>query len=123
MEQLYRVMRLHHLLLTSRQPPSRDYLLACLECSLSTFKRQLQTLHDQHQPALLGRDPPSRSLLRLQSVARQRVRPEIFDTVLNALLRESRLQFSYRGVSGCPGHDHLSARKSDMLMATVLLSQ
>ena len=106
MEQLYRVMRLHHLLLTSRQPPSRDYLLERLECSLSTFKRLLQTLREQHQ-----------------SVARQPVRPEIFDTVLSALLRESRLQFSYRGVSGCPGHDHLSARKSDMLMATVLLSQ
>ena len=39
MEQLSRAMQLHHLLLTSRQPPSRDYLLERLECSLSTFKR------------------------------------------------------------------------------------
>ena len=85
MEQLYRVMRLHHLLLTSRQPPSRDYLLACLECSLSTFKRQLQTLREQHQ-----------------SMARQPVRLEIFDTVLSALLRESRLQCGYCGVVGVP---------------------
>ena len=49
MEQLYRVMRLHHLLLTSRQPPSRDYLLERLECSRSTFKRLLQALREQHQ--------------------------------------------------------------------------
>ena len=85
MEQLYRVMRLHHLLLTSRQSPSRDYLLERLECSLSTFKRLLQTLREQHQ-----------------SVARQPVRPEIFDTVLSALLRESRLQCGYCGVVGVP---------------------
>ena len=155
-------MQLHHLLLTSRHPPSRDYLLERLECSLSTFKRLLQTLRDQHQipivfdhacggyryesapdsltlpsaffteselfallmaeqlleqaqpgllsesiarlrsqtKALLGRDPSGRSLLRLQTVARQSVRPEIFDTVLGALLRESRLQFSYCGIEG-----------------------
>ena len=85
MEQLSRAMQLHHLLLTSRQPPLRDYLLERLECSLSTFKRQLQTLREQHQ-----------------SVARQPVRPEIFDTVLNALLRESRLQCGYCGVVGVP---------------------
>ena len=85
MEQLYRVMRLHHLLMTSRQPPSRDYLLERLECSLSTFKRLLQTLRDQHQ-----------------SVARQSVRPEIFDTAFSALLRESRLQCGYCGVVGVP---------------------
>ena len=162
MEQLSRAMQLHHLLLTPRQPPSRDYLLERLECSLSTFKRLLQTLRDQHQipivfdhacggyryesapdsltlpsaffteselfallmaeqlleqaqpgllsesiarlrsqtKALLGRDPSGRSLLRLQTVARQSVRPEIFDTVLGALLRESRLQFSYCGIEG-----------------------
>lgn len=164
MEQLYRVMRLHHLLLTSRQPPSRDYLLTRLECSLSTFKRLLQTLREQHQipiifdqaaggyryatepdsltlpgaffteselfallmaeqlleqaqpgllgesiarlrsqtRELLGRELSGRRLLRVQTVARQSVRPKIFDTVLNALLRESRLQFGYRGVEETP---------------------
>mgnify|MGYP000653218749 CR=1 FL=1 len=168
MEQLSRAMQLHHLLLTSRQPPSRDYLLERLECSLSTFKRLLQTLREQHQipivfdhacggyryesapdsltlpsaffteselfallmaeqlleqaqpgllsesiarlrsqtKELLGRDPSGRSLLRLQTVARQSVRPEIFDTVLGALLRESRLQFSYCGIEGA-GEGHL----------------
>lgn len=162
MEQLARAMQLHHLLLNARRPPSRDYLLARLECSLSTFKRLLQTLREQHQipiifdpvaggyryesepnvltlpsaflteseifallmaeqlleqaqpgllgeniarlrsqtKVLLGRDPSGRSLLRLQSVARQRVRPEIFDTVFNALLRECRLQFGYCGIEG-----------------------
>ena len=162
MEQLSRAMQLHHLLLTSRQPPSREYLLQRLECSLSTFKRLLQTLREQHQvpiifdhaaggyryatepdsltlpsaffteselfallmaeqlleqaqpgllgesiarlrsqtKELLGRDPSGRSLLRLQTVARQSVRPEIFDSVLGALLRESRLQFSYCGIEG-----------------------
>jgi len=49
MEQLARAMQLHHLLLNARRPPSRDYLLARLECSLSTFKRLLQTLREQHQ--------------------------------------------------------------------------
>ena len=162
MEQLYRAMRLHHLLLNSRHPPSRDYLLERLECSLSTFKRLLQTLREQHQipiifdrvaggyryetepdsltlpcaffteselfallmaeqlleqaqpgllgesisrlrtqtRELLGRDQSKRRLLRLHLVARQSVTPEIFDTVLNALLRANRLQFGYGRVAG-----------------------
>lgn len=162
MEQLSRAMQLHHLLLTSRQPPSRDYLLERLECSVSTFKRLLQTLREQHQipiifdralggyryetepdsltlPSaffteselfallmaeqlleqaqpgllgasiarlrtqtreLLGRDRSGRSLLRLHLVARQSVKTEIFDTVLNALLCANRLQFGYRRVEG-----------------------
>ena len=169
MEQLYRAMRLHHLLLNSRQPPSRNYLLERLECSLSTFKRLLQTLREQHQipiifdhavggyryatepdsltlPSaffteselfallmaeqlleqaqpgllgesiarlrtqtreLLGRDQSRRRLLRLHLVARQSVTPEIFDTVLNALLRANRLQFGYSRVAGTSAEDAL----------------
>ena len=169
MEQLYRAMRLHHLLLNSRQPPSRDYLLERLECSLSTFKRLLQSLREQHQipiifdqaaggyryetdpdsltlpcaffteselfallmaeqlleqaqpgllgesiarlrtqtRELLGRDQSRRRLLRLHLVARQSVTPEIFDTVLNALLRANRLQFGYCRVAASSAEDAL----------------
>ena len=169
MEQLSRAMQLHHLLLTSRQPPSRDYLLDRLECSLSTFKRLLQTLREQHQipiifdrtlagyryetepdslslPSaffteselfallmaeqlleqaqpgllgesiarlrtqtreLLGRDQSGRRLIRLHLVARQSVKTEIFDTVLNALLCANRLQFGYSRVAGTSADDAL----------------
>ncbi len=56
MEQLYRALQLHQLLITSKIPPSKERCLRYLECSASTFKRILDAFRNElHAPLIYDR--------------------------------------------------------------------